>query len=142
MTVALFWVANTVNPNFKPIVPITGTAFFIWGSSMVTFSIIPYLLVAPTYPLITRSSLRFYRFDSFAPSGTLSAITSQAVGRLLAAGFLPFVILQDITSSLTPKWGLGILAFVGLAMWPIPVLLFVFGGRWRMRSKYSMMKDE
>ena len=120
MTVALFWVGNTVNPAFKPIVPIIGTSIFVWGSSMVTFSIIPYL------------------FDSFLPRGTLGAITSQAVGRLIGAGFLPLVILQDITG-LTPKWGLGLFGFISLALWPIPFVLFFFGGEWRRTSKYSML---
>ena len=87
---------------------------------MITFSIIPYL------------------FDSFQPAGTLGAITSQAVARLLGAGFLPLLILLDLTH-LGPKWGLGLFGFISLAMWPIPVVLFVFGARWRQGSKYSMI---
>ena len=89
----------------------------------------------PSYTDRSRS-----RFDSFQPAGTLSAITSQAVGRLLGAGFLPFLILQDITN-LGPKWGLGVFGFLSLAMWPIPFLLFFFGTEWRAKSKYSMVKQ-
>ncbi|KAK3706401.1 hypothetical protein LTR37_012779 [Vermiconidia calcicola] len=122
VTVSLFWVGNTVNPAFKPLVPIIGTAFFVWGSSMITFSIVPYL------------------FDSFQPAGTLSAITAQAVARLIAAGVLPLVILQNITM-LTPKWGLGLFGFISLAMWPIPFVLFFFGTGLRAKSKYSMAKQ-
>lgn len=100
--------------------PIIGTAIFVWGSAMVTFSIVPYL------------------FDSYQPAGTLAAITSQAVARLVAAGFLPLLILQDVTA-LTPKWGLGLFGFISLAFWPIPWVLFFFGSDWRAKSKYSML---
>jgi MFS transporter, DHA1 family, multidrug resistance protein len=111
---------NTINPETSPVVPIVGNGIFVWGASMVNSSIIPYL------------------FDSFAPAGTLGAITAQAVGRLLAAGFMPLVILYDITA-LGPKWGLGTLGFISLAFWPIPPLLFVFGTKWRKQSKYMQM---
>jgi DHA1 family multidrug resistance protein-like MFS transporter len=111
---------NTINPHTHPSVPIIGNGFFVWGASMVNSSIIPYL------------------FDSFAPAGTLGAITAQAVGRLLAAAWLPLVILFDLTS-LGPKWGLGALGFISLAFWPIPPILFVYGTKWRRESKYMNM---
>ena len=87
---------------------------------MVTFSIIPYC------------------FDLFQPVGTLGAITSEAVGRILAAAILPLAILYDITA-LGPKWGFGLFGFISLAMWPIPFILFFFGAGWRKNSKHSMM---
>lgn len=68
-------------------------------------------------------------------------ITSQAVGRILAAGFLPTVILFDL-GALTPKWGLGVLGFISLAFWPIPFVLFFCGTKWRRNSKYNMMDLE
>ena len=61
--------------------------------------------------------------------------------RLIAAGFLPLLILQDITA-LTPKWGLGVFGFISLAMWPIPFLLFFFGAGWRSKSKHSFVEME
>lgn len=88
---------------------------------MITFSIVP------------------YTFDLFDAPGTLSAITCQAVGRILAAAILPFLILQDISSKLGPKWGLGLFGFISFIIWPIPILLFVFGKRWRMNSRYVAM---
>lgn len=91
---------------------------------MVTFSIIPYL------------------FDSFAPVPTLSAITSQAVGRVTAAATLPLLILVDITNLKGPKWGLGLFGFISLTLWPIPLFLFFFGTRIRERSKYAMTNGD
>lgn len=61
---------------------------------MITFSMVP------------------YTFDLFQPAGTLGAITAQAVGRILAGAFLPLLILQVISSKLTPKWGLGLFGFI------------------------------
>lgn len=42
MTAALFWIGNTIAPGVKPVVPIIGTAFFVWGAGCVTYSIVPY----------------------------------------------------------------------------------------------------
>jgi DHA1 family multidrug resistance protein-like MFS transporter len=44
---------------------------------MIVFSLVPYL------------------FDAFPPAATLSALTAAAVGRILLAGALPRVVLQD-----------------------------------------------
>ncbi|KAK5732056.1 hypothetical protein LTR17_010892 [Elasticomyces elasticus] len=118
ITISLFWIGWTVSPDFSPIVPIIGTAVYIFGNASIIISIIPYL------------------FDAFPPAGTLTALTSAASGRILFAGFLPVVILYDITA-LTPKWAFGTFGFVSIAMWPIPFLLFRYGATWRAKSRYS-----
>ncbi|KAK4898571.1 hypothetical protein LTR49_027778 [Elasticomyces elasticus] len=94
ITTSLFWIGWTVGPNFSPIVPIISTAVYIFGNASIIISIIPYL------------------FDAFPPAGTLTALTSAASGRILFAGFLPLVILYDITA-LTPKWAFGIFGLCG-----------------------------
>ncbi|KAK3614882.1 hypothetical protein LTR56_026948 [Elasticomyces elasticus] len=118
ITTSLFWIGWTVSPNFSPIVPIIGTAVYIFGNASIIISIVPYL------------------FDAFPPAGTLTALTSAAAGRILFAGFLPMVILYDITA-LNPKWAFGIFGFISIAMWPIPFLLFRYGATWRAKSRYS-----
>ncbi|KAK5717389.1 hypothetical protein LTR15_009283 [Elasticomyces elasticus] len=118
ITTSLFWIGWTVSPDFSPIVPIVGTAVYIFGNASIIISIIPYL------------------FDAFPPAGTLTALTSAASGRLLFAGFLPMVILYDITA-LTPKWAFGIFGFISIATWPIPFLLFRYGATWRAKSRFS-----
>ncbi|KAK5687919.1 hypothetical protein LTR17_026652 [Elasticomyces elasticus] len=107
-------------PDFSPIVPIIGTAVYIFGNASIIISIIPYL------------------FDAFPPAGTSTALTSAATGRILFAGFLPKVILYDITA-LTPRWAFGIFGFISIAMWPIPFLLFRYGATWRANSRYSKL---
>ncbi|KAK3656307.1 hypothetical protein LTR56_003008 [Elasticomyces elasticus] len=118
ITTSLFWIGWTVSPDFSPIVPIIGTAVYIFGNASIIISIIPYL------------------FDAFPPAGTLTALTSAASGRILFAGFLPMVILYDITA-LTPKWAFGTFGFISIAMWSIPFLLFRYGATWRAKSRYS-----
>lgn len=109
---------STVNPSFKPIVPIVGTAIYVYGNAMVIFSVIPYL------------------FDAYPPAGTLSALTAAASARLLFAGALPLVILEDFTG-ITPKWALATFGFISIAMWPIPFALFRCGAGWRSTSRYN-----
>jgi MFS transporter, DHA1 family, multidrug resistance protein len=99
-------------------VPIIGTAFYVWGNSTIIISIIPYL------------------FDAYPPAGTLSALTAAASGRILFAGMLPLVILQDLMGT-TPKWAFSIFGFISIVMWPIPFLLFRFEPTWWSKSKYS-----
>ncbi|KAK5711510.1 hypothetical protein LTR17_018338 [Elasticomyces elasticus] len=93
ITTSLFWIGWTVSPNFSSTVPIIGTMVYIFGNASIIISIIPYL------------------FDAFPPAGTLTALTSAGSGRILFAGFLPMVILYDITA-LTPKWAFGIFGFI------------------------------
>ena len=38
MLASLFWIGFTSKPDMAPIVPITGTAFFVWGSIMIIVS--------------------------------------------------------------------------------------------------------
>ncbi|KAK1061963.1 hypothetical protein LTR74_010627 [Friedmanniomyces endolithicus] len=118
ITTALFWIGATVSPKFSPLVPIVGTAVYIFGNVSIIISVIPYL------------------FDAFPPAGTLSALTSAASARILFASAMPMVILYDITA-LTPLWAFGIFGFISVAMWPIPFLLFRYGPTWRAQSRYT-----
>ena len=92
-----------------------GTTVYVWGNAMVFFSLIPYL------------------FDAFPPAAMLSALTAAAVGRILFAGVLPLVILQDF-SGLGGNWALSLLGFMSIDLWPVPFVLFRYGKIWRERS--------
>ena len=108
----------TVNPNFPPLIPLIGTAIYVYGNAMIIFSVIPYL------------------FDAFPPAATLSALTAAASARLIFAGVLPLLILQFF-GAVTPKWALAIFGFISVATWPIPFVLFRYGAIWRSKSRYS-----
>jgi DHA1 family multidrug resistance protein-like MFS transporter len=84
---------------------------------MIVFSLIPYL------------------FDAYPPVATLSALTVAASGRILFAGGLALVIIQDFTG-IGGNWALSIFGFISIAMWPVPFTLFRYGKIWRENSRF------
>lgn len=115
---ALFWVANTAEPTTHYVVPIIGTAVYVWGSMSVLIGTIAYL------------------FDAYPPRATLSALTAAACFRIAMAGIIPLVVIQSFMQA-TPKWTLGAFAFVILALSPVPYIIFLFGRRMREKSRYN-----
>ena len=107
-------------PQTSFLIPVIGTAVYVWGNAMVIFSLIPYL------------------FDAFPPAATLSALTVAASGRILFAGALPLVILQDFTG-IGGNWALSLFGFMSIALWPIPFVLFRYGKIWREKSGVARM---
>jgi MFS transporter, DHA1 family, multidrug resistance protein len=118
MIAALFWVGNTAKPPVNYVVPIVGTAVYVWGSISVLIGLIAYL------------------FDAYPPRGTLEALSAAACFRIALAGIIPLVVIQSFMQA-TPKWTLGALGFVGFALIPVPYVLFFFGQRMRERSRYN-----
>lgn len=115
---SLFWVGFTASPMVPALIPITGTAVYVWGNMSVLIAGISYL------------------FDAYPPAGTLSALTIAACFRILCAGVVPIFIL-DMFMNLTGKWALGCFGIISAAMLPFPFLLFFFGQSLRNTSKYG-----
>ena len=118
LIVSFFWVANTAAPNFHHTIPIIATAVYVWGNMSVLVSFVSYL------------------FDAYPPAGTLSALTAAACFRIACAGVIPLVIIQMIMG-LTGKWTYQTFGIIAIVMAGIPVVLFLFGERWRHSSKYG-----
>jgi MFS transporter, DHA1 family, multidrug resistance protein len=118
MMAALFWVGNTAKPSVNYVVPIVGTAVYVWGSMSVLIGLIAYL------------------FDAYPPRGTLSALTAAACFRIAMAGTIPLIVIQSFMQA-TPKWTLGAFGFVVFTLIPVPYVLFFFGHRMRERSRYN-----
>jgi hypothetical protein len=116
---ALFWIANTAKPTINYIVPIVGTAVFVWGSMSTVVGIVSYL------------------FDAYPLRGTLSALTAAACFRIAIAGVVPLVVIQGFLT-ITPKWTLSTFGFIILALSPMPYILYFLGQRLRERSKYNV----
>ncbi|KAI9675674.1 MAG: hypothetical protein M1817_001041 [Caeruleum heppii] len=115
---SLFWIAWTASPTTAWPVPVIGTAVYVTGNLLVLISFISYL------------------FDAYPAKGTLSALTAAAVVRIVLAGFLPLVIIQMIMG-LTGAWAVSLLGFVGVAMIPVPFVLFRWGPGMRGRSRFA-----
>ena len=117
MVGALFWIANTADPSVDSIVPIAGTAVYVWGSMSVLVGIISYL------------------FDAYPPKNTLSALTAVACFRVAIAGLVPIFVLQAF-EALTPKWALSTFGFILVALVPVPFILYRKGEQMREKSRY------
>ncbi len=118
MMAALFWVGNTATPTVHYIVPIIGTAVYVFGSMSVLIGIVAYV------------------FDAYPPKGTLSALTAMACFRIALAGIIPLVVIQSFMRA-TPMWALGAFGFVVLALSPLPFIMFFLGQGMRQKSKYN-----
>lgn len=77
ITASFFWIAWTASPTIHFLVPIFGTALYIWGAASVLTSAISYL------------------FDAYPPRNTLSALTAAACFRIFLAGLVPLFIIQS-----------------------------------------------
>lgn len=115
---SLFWIGWTAKPTIHWASPVIGTALYVYSSLLILISIVTYL------------------FDAYAPAGTLAALTAAAVARILLAGTIPLVIVQDFTG-ITGAWALSIFGFIGFASMLIPYVIYFFGARMRMRSRYA-----
>lgn len=118
VTGSLFWVAFTAKPTFHYLIPICGTAFYVWGNAMILISFISYL------------------FDAYPPAGTLSALTTAACFRVACAGIVPLFIL-DMLKDLDGDWTFSIFGILSAIMGTFPFILYWFGLSWRTKSKYS-----
>lgn len=77
VTASFFWIGWTASPKINSLVPIFGTALYIWGAASVLTASISYL------------------FDAYPPRNTLSALTAAACFRIFLAGLIPLFIIQS-----------------------------------------------
>jgi MFS transporter, DHA1 family, multidrug resistance protein len=115
---SLFWVGWTAKPTIHWAAPVIGTAVYVYASLLMIISYISYL------------------FDAYPPAGTLSALTTAAVMRIVLAAMIPLCILH-MFARLTGAWALSVFGFIGFAFMPIPFVLFYFGKKLRENSRYS-----
>ncbi|KAG9247578.1 cycloheximide resistance protein [Calycina marina] len=107
----LFWYGWSVEAQVHWIVPILGTAVIGLGNAMIFISIQAYTIDAWTL---------------FAASG----LAANTVVRSVMAALIPLAA-PKLYAALGLGWGNSLLAFLALAMVPVPVLLFFYGERMR-----------
>ncbi|KAJ4515578.1 GTPase-activating protein [Exophiala dermatitidis] len=115
--ICLFWFGWSARPDIHWIMPIIGTAFFSIGAFLMFNSVLNYL--ADAYPDYAASVLAGN--DLFRSS--------------VGAGFPLFA--TAMYKNLGVNWASSTLAFLSIAFIPIPFLLFKYGERLRMLSKYA-----
>lgn len=109
--IGFFWYGWTAQAKVFWIVPILGTALAGLGNSLVFVSI------------------QAYTIDAFTLYAA-SALAANTVTRSVMGAMLPLAA-PKMYSSLGLGWGNSLLAFLALAMFPVPVLLFIHGEKMR-----------
>lgn len=117
MPISLFWFAWTSYPSVPWIVPIIASAFFGIGIYLVILSFLSY--VVDSYQTYSASSL----------AGVI------LVRNLVGAGFPLFSTQMYLR--LGNEWASTLLAFLALALVPIPFVFFHWGARIRMASPFA-----
>lgn len=116
--VGLFWYGWSAQARVHYIMPIIGTGFVGCG------------LLAIFMPVGT------YLVDAFTIYAA-SAMAANTVLRSLVGAFLPLAGPQ-MYATLGLGWGNSLLGFIAIAMWPVPVLFFIYGERIRKSKRFKV----
>jgi len=114
--IGLFWYGWSAYSKVHWIVPIIGTSFVGFGMMMIFLPVQVYLIDA---------------FTEYAAS----AMAAGTVCRAFIGAFLPLAG-PAMYSSLGLGWGNSLLGFVAMAFFPMPILLYKYGGM--LRQKYNL----
>jgi hypothetical protein len=86
--------------------------------------------------LVIFMALQTYQVDSF-PRYAASVVAANTVLRSLLGGLLPLSGLQ-MYDKLGLGWGNSLLAFIALALVPIPALFAIYGERIRKHPRFQI----
>ncbi|RMZ83346.1 hypothetical protein DV737_g1692, partial [Chaetothyriales sp. CBS 132003] len=119
LPVSLFWFAWTARPHIHWIVPTLATVPFAIGNLLVFASTMLYLV------------------DTYGPLGGASAAAANGILRYIAGAVFPLFTVQ-MYRAMGVSWATSLLAFVTVALLPIPWALAVYGPKIRGRSAYTL----
>lgn len=117
----LFWFAWTSHPSIHWISPVLAGIPFAWGNTAIFSSSTQYLT------------------DVYGPANGASAMAANGIARYTMGAVFPLFTLQ-MYERLTIPWATSLLAFISLAMIPIPWVFFRCGPRIRRKSAYGIMR--
>ncbi|KAI0022808.1 MFS multidrug transporter-like protein [Xylariomycetidae sp. FL0641] len=115
--IALFWLAWTAGPDFHFLAPIAAGVPFGWGTVTLFLGGMTYLL------------------DTYGAMYGASAIAANGLCRYTFGAAFPMFTVQ-MYEKLGIGWAASLLAFIGLAMLPIPFVLYKFGPALRAKSTF------
>ncbi|GKZ83741.1 hypothetical protein AnigIFM56816_008837 [Aspergillus niger] len=124
LTISLFWLGWTANPQIYWLVPVLSGLFFGFGYQIIFISLLTY--VTDAYKIYSASAL------------AASVITRSILGAVFPLAADPMY------SALGVGWGTSVLGFASMACIPIP-LAFLYAGEWiRKRSTFcqQLLKDD
>lgn len=96
----------------------------LFGSGMIGFSLIAVSVSSVTYVVDI--------FGSYAASGVAALVVTKNI-----SGAVFPLVGPPLYKQLGYGWGSAVLAFVSIALLPIPVLLFIYGQRMRKGNRFS-----
>ncbi|RMZ81427.1 hypothetical protein DV738_g2319, partial [Chaetothyriales sp. CBS 135597] len=118
LPISLFWFGWTARPNIHWIVPTLATVPFAIGNLLVFTSTMLYLM------------------DTYGPMGGASAAAANGILRYVAGAVFPLFTVQ-MYRAMGVGWATSLLAFITVALLPIPWILAVYGPKIRGRSGYT-----
>lgn len=116
--IGLFWFGWAADKHAMYVVPIVGTLFFGLGMISAFMAISTYLV------------------DVFGVYSA-SALAANTLVRSIAGAFLPLAG-QSMNEKLGLGWSNSLLAFIALAMVPLPFFFYIYGER--IRSRFDMSR--
>ncbi|KAI8654823.1 MFS domain-containing protein [Fusarium keratoplasticum] len=121
LPIGLFWFAWTARPGVSWASPAAAMIVFAWGNLCVFVSTIQYTT------------------DTYHGSVVASAASANSLARYGFAGVFPLFTIQ-MYQKLGIDWASSLLAFIALALLPVPWVLFKYGPRIRAKSEYETVQ--
>ena len=118
LPIGLFWFAWTARRDISWASPAVAMVPFAWGNICLFISTISYIT------------------DTYHGTTVASAASANSLARYGLAGAFPLFTLQ-MYENLGINWASSLLAFLAVALLPIPWVLFKFGHTIRAKSKYE-----
>ncbi|KAG4031723.1 hypothetical protein MFRU_008g00850 [Monilinia fructicola] len=121
LQVGLFWFAWSAREGVHWIVPVIGAVPFAWGNLSVFIASANYLI------------------DTYQASTGASALAANGLLRYILGAVFPLFTLQ-MYENLGTAWATSLLAFIVVAMLPVPWVLWIWGKQIRSGSAYDTIK--
>lgn len=121
LPISLFWFAWTAQKDISWASPVVSGVPFAWGNLCIFISVATYLV------------------DTYQAMTSASAVAANGLLRYIFGAAFPLFTLQ-MYEGLGIGWATSLLAFITVALMPIPWVLFKFGDSIRARSSYDTLK--
>ncbi|ATZ57294.1 hypothetical protein BCIN_14g04480 [Botrytis cinerea B05.10] len=121
LPVGLFWFAWSAKDDVHWIVPVIGAVPFAWGNLSVFIASANYLI------------------DTYQALNGASAMAANGLLRYISGAAFPLFTLQ-MYKTLGIAWATSLLAFIVVALLPVPWVLWIWGRRVRSGSAYDTIK--
>ncbi|KAH7316870.1 major facilitator superfamily transporter [Stachybotrys elegans] len=117
LPIALFWFGWTARPDVHWASPVVAIMPFAWGNICIFIATVQYMV------------------DSYSGLTVASASSANSLSRYIFAGAFPLFAVQ-MNEALGIDWASSLLAFVALALLPVPWIFYKWGPAIRKRSKF------